>query len=70
MPDVGIIPQSEPNAADSCIGECDAIGWCVWPAPDAEPAGDDELLQAAAVRLIAAARAPMKVALPRWVRFA
>jgi len=70
MPDAGIIPQSEPNVADSCMGECDAIGWCVWFAPDAEPAGDDELPQAAAVRLIAAARAPIKAALPRRVRFA
>jgi len=70
MPAAGIIPQSEPNAADSCIGECDAFGWCVWFAPDAEPAGDDELLQAAAVRIIAAATAPMAAALPRWVRFA
>src|SRR5215831_16182445 len=70
MPEAGIIPQSEPNAADSCIGECEAIGWCVCFVPDAELAGDVELLQAAAVRLIAAATAPMTAAVPRLVGFA
>ena len=60
MPVAGIMPQSDPNAADAAA-ECDATGWLEL-APAAEGAAGVELPQAAAVSVRAPASAPLRIA--------